>query len=103
MGIGNDSEYLFSHEGNKLTGEAVRTRVHGAASRAGIEPERVDQITPHTLRRSFATNMLENGVSLDILQKALGHSSVVTTQRYAKTSNKSMDESLLAMSQNFLN
>lgn len=47
-----------------------------------VELAQMSKLTPHDLRRTFATQMLQNGCDLLILQKAMGHASVVTTARY---------------------
>jgi site-specific recombinase XerD len=88
-----DFEYLFysrksfTREGtpHKLTGEAVRYIVKNAMAKAGIAPERINQLSAHSLRRFFATYMLKNNASLSKIQLTLGHASPMTTLLYLRS------------------
>lgn len=72
----------------RLTPRSVERIVKSAAVRAGI----VKDVHPHTLRHSFATDLLKNGADIRSVQALLGHSSVTTTQIYTHITDKHLRE-----------
>ena len=72
----------------RLTPRSIQRMVKKYAIRAGI----VKDITPHTLRHSFATDLLHNGADLRSVQQLLGHSSITTTQVYTHVTDTGLRE-----------
>lgn len=76
-----------SNRGKKYSDETIAKIVKQAAERANIKK----RVTPHTLRHSFATHLLEAGCDIRNIQKLLGHKSLQTTQIYTHVANKDIN------------
>ncbi len=80
---GRNNIYVFSRE-KPLTTRNIQKIICGLRKRAAINKK----ITPHTLRHSFATHLLEQGTDIRVIQAALGHASLNTTQVYTHISSE---------------
>jgi integrase/recombinase XerD len=86
---GEAGEALFvDGRGRRLSRMAAWRAMQRAAARAGIE----SHISPHTLRHSFATHLLEGGADLRVVQELLGHASINTTQLYTHLTGERIRE-----------
>jgi site-specific recombinase XerD len=79
-----------TEEGRPKSIDTVRDAIHKAARDAGIHK----RVTPHILRHSFATHLLENGTDIRTIQVLLGHSSIRTTERYVQVSKKQIAQTV---------
>ena len=84
-----DPKVLFVNKhGKRLSTRSVRRKMDKYLAMAGLDPS----ISPHTLRHSFATHMLNNGADLRSVQELLGHQSLSTTQIYTHLTTKKLKE-----------
>ncbi len=83
--VGKNTDFIFlNSRGGSLTRQAVWQIIKHYCKLAGIQKN----VTPHTLRHTFATHLLENGADLRVVQEILGHSDISTTQIYTNLSQK---------------
>lgn len=89
---GSSCAMFVTTKGLRMGRVNVWNRIKFYAKKAGIEKN----ISPHTLRHSFATHLLENGADLRVIQELLGHAHIATTDRYTHVSQKHLIEAFKA-------
>ena len=76
--VSTQKALFLNQRGGRLSRQSAWNLVANTAERAGLS----DQVTPHSMRHSFATHLLDGGADIRVVQELLGHSSVTTTQIY---------------------
>ena len=84
---GNRNLFLNNH-GKPITRQGFFKILKKILSEKGLDPN----TSPHTLRHSFATHLLENGADLRVIQEMLGHSDISTTRIYTHISNQKVEK-----------
>ena len=80
----DEESLLISSRGRRMSRQTVWVVVRTAATKVHLE----DKVTPHVLRHSCATHLLEHGADIRVVQELLGHAAITTTQIYTKVSNE---------------
>ncbi|MHB1140048.1 MAG: tyrosine-type recombinase/integrase, partial [Microthrixaceae bacterium] len=90
----DDAEAVFlGVRGTRLSRQAVWQLLQQHGLRAGVP---VQQLSPHVLRHSCATHLLDHGADIRSVQELLGHASIGTTQRYTKVATERLWQAYLA-------
>jgi integrase/recombinase XerD len=86
----NTSVIFLNRLGKPLTRMMIFTIIRKYAEIAGI----AKKISPHTLRHSFATHLLQNGADIRVIQELLGHEDISTTEIYTHLDKQSLHETI---------
>jgi integrase/recombinase XerD len=79
---------FLTQRGTPFAQSTIWARIKERVTRAGIERN----VTPHMLRHSFATHLMENGADLRVIQELLGHASISTTEVYTHVASRRLRE-----------
>jgi integrase/recombinase XerD len=88
---GDEDTVFLNNRGTKLTRVMIYTILNNLAIEIGLKKK----ISPHVLRHSFATHLVENGANIISIQKMMGHENIVTTEKYLHVKKKHLIDSVL--------
>lgn len=88
LAVPNEEALFVNMNGERMSRQGFWKLIKSYQVKAGIEKE----ITPHTLRHSFAAHLLENGADIHAIQEMLGHADISSTQVYAQLVNKQLKD-----------
>jgi integrase/recombinase XerD len=88
--LGGSGPLFVNRSGAKLRPHSFRSKLHSFAGKAGLQR----RVTPHMLRHTAATLLIESGVDIRIVQRLLGHSSIATTEIYTHVSDQALRTTL---------
>lgn len=89
---GNEDYLFLNRRGSRLTREMIFTIIKDLTAYAGIRKK----VSPHTIRHSFATHLVEGGADLRAVQEMLGHESITTTEIYTHLSREYLRDTILS-------
>ena len=87
---GNDASLLLNRLGAPMRPQSIRSKLRSIAALSGIQR----RITPHMLRHTAATLLIETGVDIRFVQRLLGHSSIATTEIYTHVTDEALRSTL---------
>lgn len=88
---GNAASLLVNARGNAMSPQTLRRRLHRYTRRVGLERK----VTPHMLRHTAATLLLEEGADIRFVQRLLGHASIATTEIYTHVSDSALRDAIM--------
>tara|TARA_B100001093_G_scaffold71903_1_gene62474 strand:- start:1212 stop:2108 length:897 start_codon:yes stop_codon:yes gene_type:complete len=88
---GYEDTLFINNRGKKLTRVMIYIILNNTAKEIGIDKK----ISPHVIRHSFATHLIENGANIISIQKMMGHENIVTTEKYLHVKKKHLIDSVL--------
>jgi integrase/recombinase XerD len=88
--FGNVAPLFVNRHGERMRPHSFRSQLRSFAGDAGLQR----RVTPHMLRHTAATLLIENGVDIRIVQRLLGHSSIATTEIYTHVSDETLRSTL---------